>query len=69
MLSEELLRWIQADRAREIAAADRVRWLRPDGPGPDVAQGHDPRSAMRRSAGPRRAHTGTGSTAATDPCL
>lgn len=67
MLSEELLRMIQADREREIAAADRVRWLRPAGqpemPGPRIE-----RAATHRGGPARRHHAGTGS-AATDPCL
>ena len=67
MLSEELLKLIQADREREIAAADRVRWLRPAGE-PEVPEPPVERAVTRRSAPARRRHAGTGS-AATDPCL
>jgi hypothetical protein len=67
MLSEELLRLIQADRAREIAAAERVRWLRPAGE-PDGTEPQAERAVTRRSGPARRHHAGTGSTA-TDPCL
>lgn len=67
MLSEELLKLIQADREREIAAADRVRWLRPAGE-PEVSEAQVERVATHRSGPARRHHAGTGSTA-TDPCL
>ena len=63
MLTDELLKLIQADRAREIAAADRVRWLRPE----DAAEtsGEYEASRLSVSAAPtgRRTQTGT----ATDP--
>jgi hypothetical protein len=71
MLSIELLRMIQADRAREIAAADRVRLLHPDEPEPGVSGPQVQRAMARRSEPARRphTHTGTGPTAATDPCV
>jgi hypothetical protein len=68
MLSIELLRMIQADREREIAAADRVRWLRPADSGTEVDGRPIDRLATRGAKPPRRPQTGTAS-AATDPCL
>ena len=67
MLSEVLLRLIQADREREIAAAERVRWLRP-AVEPEVTEPQVERAVTHRSGPARRNHAGTGSTA-TDPCL
>lgn len=63
MLTDELLKLIQADRAREIAAADRVRWLRPEDA--DEMSGEFEASRLSISAPPpgRRTQTGT----ATDP--
>jgi hypothetical protein len=69
MHSIELLRMIQADRAREIAAADRVRWLRPDEPEPGESGPPVQRAVTRHGEPARRPHAGTGSTAATDPCV
>jgi hypothetical protein len=69
MLSIELLRMIQADRAREIAAAERVRWLHVDGAETQVSGSPVQRLATHAAVQPRRAQTGTGSTAATDPCV
>lgn len=68
MLSIEVLRMIQADREREIAAAERVRWLRPPEPGTEVTGRSVDRLAARGAKPPRRPQTGTAS-AATDPCL
>lgn len=68
MLSEELLKVIQADRAREIAAAERVRWLRRDEPNGAADAGPTPVVARPLPAA-RRGQTGTGSTVATDPCV
>jgi hypothetical protein len=68
MLSVELLRMIQADREREIAAAERVRWLRPAEPGTEVDGRSMDLRAARGAKPPRRPQTGTAS-AATDPCL
>jgi hypothetical protein len=67
MLSEELLKLIQADRQREITAADRVRWLRPAGE-PEATEPQVERAVTRRSGPARRHQAGTGSTA-TDPCV
>jgi hypothetical protein len=66
MLSDEFLKVIQADRAREIKAADRVRLLRPaEG---DQGSGESRADAVRVDVRPSRrpAHAGT---AATDPCV
>jgi hypothetical protein len=68
MLSEELLKVIQADRRREIAAAERVRWLRPEATAVDAPALRVVRVASHRPAPVARPHTGTGS-AATDPCV
>ena len=66
MLSEEFLKVIQADRKREIEAADRVRSLRSrDAAESSVQTSRDPvRADVRPTVRP--AHAGT---AATDPCV
>jgi hypothetical protein len=69
MLSNELLRMIQADRAREIAAAERVRWLHVDEAETQVDGSPGQRLTSHAAVPARRPQTGTGSTAATDPCV
>ena len=63
MLTDELLKVIQADRAREIEAAARVRAAR----GPEPVE-RDVEVFFRADTAPRRRPAQTG-TAATDPCV
>lgn len=68
MLSIELLRMIQADRAREIAAADRVRSMRRVEPEAEARGPQAERRATRGTTPGRRPQTGTASATVTDPC-
>jgi hypothetical protein len=63
MLTDEMLKLIQADRAREIAAADRVRWLRSEDAAETAGGFEESRLSVSAPATGRRAQTGT----ATDP--
>jgi len=62
MLTDELLKVIQADREREIVAADRVRWLRPDEAAETPGEDRANRISVSAPSPGRRSQTGTAAT-------